>query len=337
MKTKLFFFELQKFILFFFLYCLSTYSFGQCTFTSTAGYNVTVAVKPTAIVVNNCYANGNGFQYQIKYSYNVSFSSPPPVNEGLYTLQGVFNCGAVSINLPIAGGSGSVTSANNASYSGSSPTCAAAMPTNIGCTNISIHISGYGLPDQTVNCPYASNISILPVTFLNFTGIAETSGVQLNWSTASETNNSFFTIEKSKDSQSWAAIGKVNGVGNSTQINNYSFEDNSLNFTTAYYRIKQTDIDGNFSYSSIISVSQATNSKMGIFPNPNNGNTITINGVQSVAGWQLKLMNVASQVVFATTLKSNQLQLPQIPAGMYLIQLFNINTGASSVYKYLKN
>ncbi len=334
MKNKLRF-VFQKLGLFFLFFIISNWCISQCSFVSSDGFTVTVAVKPTAIVVNNCY--GSGFQYQIKYSYNVSFSSPPPINEGLYTLEGVFNCGSVSINLPLAGGSGSVTSDNNASYSGSSPTCAAATPTNIGCTNISIHIFAHGIPDQTVNCPYASNISILPVTFLAFTGIAENSSTQLNWSTASETNNNFFTIEKSIDSQNWSDIGKVNGAGNSTQVNNYSFADNSPSFPTAYYRIKQTDIDGSFSYSSIISVGSFSINKLGIFPNPNNGNTINVNGIQSAAGWQLKLSNVASQILYATSLQSNQLQLPQMPSGIYFITLSNTTTGASTVFKYLKN
>lgn len=310
---------------------------GQCSFTSSDGYTVTIALKPNAVVTNTC--DGNGFQYQMKYSYNISFSTPPPANKGLYTLQGIFNCGSISINLPTAGGSGTVTSDNRAYYSGSSPACAAATPSNISCGNyFSLHIFANGIPDQTVNCTFANSINVLPVTFLDLTATTLSNGyAKLIWSTASETNNSYFTVEKSFDSKNWTAIGKVTGAGTSTQINNYTFEDNSSSFSTAYYRIKQIDIDGNFSYSSIATTNFSTNNKMGIYPNPNAGNTININGLRSTIGWQLKLMNVASQTVYATTLLSNQLQLPQIPAGVYFIQLFNTTTGTSSVYKYLKN
>lgn len=100
----------------------------------------------------------------------------------------------------------------------------------------------------------STKICILPIELLSFS--AEQSGkeVQLNWVTASETNNDFFTIERSSDAVKFEPILKVNGAGTSTNKNSYvNFDVNPLK-GVSYYRLKQTDFDGAFAYSSTIPV-----------------------------------------------------------------------------------
>jgi hypothetical protein len=71
--------------------------------------------------------------------------------------------------------------------------------------------------------------------------------VELNWSTASEENNSHFVVERSVDSENFMAIGQlVNGAGNATSINAYSSFDLNVPVGALYYRIKQIDFDGQF-------------------------------------------------------------------------------------------
>jgi hypothetical protein len=99
----------------------------------------------------------------------------------------------------------------------------------------------------TVNC-------VLPIELLYFNGKFNGKYNELKWSTATETNNDYFTIEKSKDGINWNKVIEVDGAGNSTSTLNYTFNDYSFSNTINYYRLKQTDFDGKFKYSNIIAI-----------------------------------------------------------------------------------
>jgi hypothetical protein len=94
----------------------------------------------------------------------------------------------------------------------------------------------------------------LPITLVSFNAKLLQDKVQLNWATANEFNNDFFTIEKSKDGKSWEEIGNINGAGTKNQLTNYTFYHSSPEFGVTYYRLKQTDFDGRYSYSDIVAV-----------------------------------------------------------------------------------
>jgi len=84
----------------------------------------------------------------------------------------------------------------------------------------------------------------LPVEFLSFEGEIVAEGNRLQWVTVSETNNDFFSLERSFDGQTYAPIAKVEGVGNSLVTNSYEYLDRETTATTTYYRLSQTDLDG---------------------------------------------------------------------------------------------
>ena len=113
-------------------------------------------------------------------------------------------------------------------------------------------------------------INPLPIELLSFEAQTNNNHVDLKWSTASETNNDFFTIEKSKDGQNFVVVGKEDGAGNSTTIINYSGVDYSPYTGISYYRLKQTDFNGQFTYSNIIPVefNRVDEANISIFPNP---------------------------------------------------------------------
>ena len=121
--------------------------------------------------------------------------------------------------------------------------------------------------------------SVVPVEMLVFTASVRNSEIQLLWSTASELNNRGFEIERSiNDNDNFVTVGFVDGKGNSTEINYYSFTDNpSLSgVNQIYYRLKQVDFDGTFSYSDIVTVSYDVPAEFVLsqnFPNPFNPST----------------------------------------------------------------
>jgi hypothetical protein len=100
----------------------------------------------------------------------------------------------------------------------------------------------------------ATNIIILPVELLNFHASVKDKNVELRWTTSSEENNKYFTIERSKDATSFEYVTDVPGAGNSTTSLRYNSMDTHPYEGISYYRLKQTDYDGNSKYSYIISV-----------------------------------------------------------------------------------
>ncbi len=98
--------------------------------------------------------------------------------------------------------------------------------------------------------------STLPVELISFTAELEEKSTILNWATASEINNDYFEVERSLDKENFETFAKVEGAGNSNIVLNYSAADNSLSDGVVYYRLKQTDFDGAFEYSSIIAVTR---------------------------------------------------------------------------------
>jgi hypothetical protein len=93
---------------------------------------------------------------------------------------------------------------------------------------------------------------VLPVNLASFTSSCEGNNTVLNWVTETETNNDYFAIEKSDENFQFYEIGRVSGNGNSNATLSYNFEDNTLNTKTAYYRLKQVDYNGEFTYHRII-------------------------------------------------------------------------------------
>jgi len=113
----------------------------------------------------------------------------------------------------------------------------------------------------------------VPVEFFSFTATTNVNEVNLNWSTATETNNSGFEILRSKKANDWNKIGFVPGHGTTTEPQYYSYVDESLLPGQFQYRLKQIDFDGSFEYSKIIEVSIESPNEFLLsqnYPNPFN-------------------------------------------------------------------
>ena len=108
---------------------------------------------------------------------------------------------------------------------------------------------------------YESEPVNLPIELLYFKGSVYNSDNILHWSTASEDNNDYFTIEKTKDGIDWEILTRESGAGNSSNQLYYSSVDENVESIINYYRLKQTDYDGKFKYSDIISIDNRMNSK----------------------------------------------------------------------------
>ena len=111
----------------------------------------------------------------------------------------------------------------------------------------------------------------LPIELINFNAIAnEKKEVDVFWSTATEINNDYFIVERSKDGATFEKIATVDGAGNSTVTNHYRELDKNPFIGLNYYRLKQVDFDGTQTYSSIRTVNIISDEQFTVFPNPLN-------------------------------------------------------------------
>jgi parallel beta-helix repeat protein len=145
----------------------------------------------------------------------------------------------------------------------------------------------------------------IPVELSSFTAEIAANSVKLNWSTATETNNRGFEIQRSvipSEARNlyWVAVGYVNGNGTTTKSQNYSFVDKGLASGKYLYRLKQIDLNGSFQYSKEIKVEIISPKEFVLeqnYPNPFNPAT-RINWQSPVSGWQtIKLFDLLGREI----------------------------------------
>ncbi len=164
--------------------------------------------------------------------------------------------------------SSSIVSAGSCVYiagytPGSYPVTAGGFQTNYGGGTYDIVVAQ--LPND---CSCNGTCTVLPVELQSFTGHCEGDINLLEWTTASETSNAWFIIERSNDGEHFEEIGKKMGSGNSEQKEYYSYTDQNPFPGTNYYRLKQIDFSGDFSYSNTISIIRSPGHQILIYPNP---------------------------------------------------------------------
>lgn len=114
------------------------------------------------------------------------------------------------------------------------------------------------------------NAAPLPIELVQFEVTnRDNTHVRIEWKTASETNNDYFTIERSKDGLRWDEVIRIDGAGNSKVLLTYQYFDYSPIQGSSYYRLKQTDFDGLISYSKVSNIfTRGTHNNIRLFPNP---------------------------------------------------------------------
>lgn len=110
----------------------------------------------------------------------------------------------------------------------------------------------------------------VPIRLVTFNGVKDDTKVQLKWQTSSEQNSKHFDVEFSENGSQWSKIGTVQAAGNSTVQRNYALPHNSPVDGTNYYRLKQVDATGNYSYSNIVAINFTIKGVKitSVFPNP---------------------------------------------------------------------
>ena len=177
--------------------------------------------------------------------------------------------------------------------------------------------------------------TILPLEFLSFNLTLQENELDLDWTTANEINTNSFIIERSSDSKLFYPIGSIESNNIQTITNKYFFTDQNPLLGISYYRIKQVDINGEYSYSTIKCINRNDINEIKIFPNPGNG-IINLNFSE---GTNIIIKDCNGKIVFENTNSYNdskthqQIDLTHLSAGLYFVHF--ISNENSTIKKLL--
>ena len=173
---------------------------------------------------------------------------------------------------------------------------------------------------------------VVPVELISFTALRIDAGVILNWETATETNNSGFSIERSRDGENFAQIGFVSGRGTSTEPTDYNYIDTEIESGKYYYRLKQTDFDGTFNYFDVVLIDVGLPKQFVLsqnHPNPFNPSTTIKFQLPVDANVRIELFNSIGQ-------KVDELLNIDLSGGVHEVT-FEDSRLSSGIYYYTMN
>ncbi len=337
----------------------TTINSGATLIASTVLLQGTVILDGTLIANNNMQLNGNitGDNPTITVTNNVTFGTT-----GFTT---TFN----SVNMTVGGdallqngklivGGGDINISGDFTSNGSAATTLTDTDLTIGgdlAIDNSTVISGSGtsvltwggvLSDSNpssdgLSCgvpPYVSPINLsdcsaatpLPVEFFSIIAECTPKGTLIQWTTATEKNNSHFVIQKTTNTVDYTNIGQLEGAGTSSSLLNYDFYDTNSpsGIQTSYYRIKQIDYNGAFDFSKVVaSTCQRTEvSKVQLYPTITSG-YLYFNLLQETNYLEINFINSVGELVKTKTIDSPNteteynLPIDNLENGIYFVQI----------------
>jgi hypothetical protein len=257
-------------------------------------------------------AGGTGGIY--KYSYNGTTWTAQGSNTSIASRSIAGRVTETAVELYFT----STTSSNNALYkledsktatttiSGASPTILASAGTNYVFRGVAF----------TPN-------SILPVELTTFNAKSKNQAIHLLWQTASEKNNAYFNIQRSRDGQNFEAIGQVKGAGNSQTTQTYQFIDAAPLTGLNYYRLEQVDFDGTTSKTAVKSILWRKNSTWTLVNSLVKDEIALINTEMTEGGVLANFVDITGKVVLQKTLNAayQNISVSELNAGLYFIQI----------------
>ena len=248
----------------------STYSPLEINSTVSPGSNGIFSVIYTPSPGNTTDLNpvyndaGTNIQRIVNSSFNASLSG---------IASGTYNINATMTGLNAAGALGDIRLAIFTGGTTASTVGTHAVTTGT-VTNPTAKRTGVSAANLTNDFRLATSnkgVTPLPVTLLYFDATPNGDHVDINWSTASEINNDYFLVQRSKNNIDFENIQQVDGAGNSIVIRKYSAIDDKPYNNISYYRIKQVDYDGAYHLSKIVSVNFDNDNMFKVYPSPSSG------------------------------------------------------------------
>lgn len=364
------------------IYYLRVYS-NTSTYGQTSTFSVCVASSPTLGAcgnpANNDYCSNPAILTEGGSNFSSSTSSIYSADQST-NLSGIF-CGTIENNswykftatktthnfpfsavTPCTWGDG--VQAQVFSITSSSVGCCTAFTTKSKCFNPGyqstgtvsatgltigqsyvLMIDGYAGDVCTFTITGWSATGILPIELNSFTGKNIGEQNLIEWTTASEINNDYYSVEKSNDGIYFTKLTDVKGAGNSSNTNYYSTIDDTPFDDITYYRLKYVDYNGGGKYTSVISV-DLTNlheNLNNLHPNPTNDNVSFDFYSKTVGNLQIELIDFSGKIVYETQTKISEekntqtIEMKNFERGMYLLKVKSEKTGKTYTKKIIKN
>jgi len=203
-------------------------------------------------------------------------------------------------------------------------------------TNMVAGLSGFYIQNNSPTTAYDYGptfqlLGALPVVYeRDLHAEIKNNMINMEWTTASESNNAGFEIQQSKDGVYFQKIGWIDGAGNSTEKKRYTFTDKNPNRGKNYYRLQQLDYDGEMEYSTVVSLTTASND-ISIYPNP-------VSDILHVLGetdGRYHVKNILGQQLLTGIADSQRMDVSSLSSGKYILTIFDVN-GKSSNHFILK-
>jgi hypothetical protein len=193
----------------------------------------------------------------------------------------------------------------------------------------------FGITQSCISGCNLGQIGSLPVELINFTAANTEQGVQLVWSTASETNCYYYEIQRSRDGYTFETIKTIEGSGTTADVSYYSYSDAHPIPGVSYYRLNQYDYDGTKNDLGIVSVQHEPTVEMKVYPNPvSQGNSLFLAlkvDQNQIIQTKLQAINGSTKAVshtFKLYKGSNSITLPSydnLAPGVYFIEVIGDN------------
>jgi hypothetical protein len=222
---------------------------------------------------------------------------------------------------------GAVTINNNSTFCGN-------IVCNIGAISLGsgVNLNGRALTTagiinttaMTANNSFGGFCTVLAIKLLSFTGVCAAQTVVLNWSTAMEINNKLFTVQRSDDGNNWQLAGVIDGAGNSSTLHTYSVTDKQPGKSLSYYRLMLTDLNGENTYSKVITVGKCgidTTEGFILYPNPSAGKfTLLFTGDRTQVS-SIEIFNAVGEKVYESIGFQSTFNLSNKPSGEYFVEI----------------
>jgi hypothetical protein len=165
----------------------------------------------------------------------------------------------------------------------------------------------------------------VPITWLSFTATRQGKMVLLNWATASEINSDRFVVLHSLDGTVFTPIGNVTAAGNSSNISRYSLEHQNPAKGINYYRIKQVDKDGKFTFSNIAAVNFDADVSITCYPNPTKAILSLQIGNRHLKGYSYTLTDMQGKLLGTSKITNpvTSISMTSLKAATYILSVFD--------------
>ncbi len=181
---------------------------------------------------------------------------------------------------------------------------------------------------------YNGGDAILPITYNHFTAEQNKQNIALNWQTATELSNKYFAVERSTNAVNYAAIAQVNSAGTGAIAHEYNYTDKLPVPGTNYYRLKQTDADGKYSYSKVVSINYLKPGTILLLPNPAK-DQLTVKGLNAANTSTISLLDQQGRLLQQFTVKqlaAYTFNIERLAAGSYIIRVKDNNGEATQKF-----